>query len=347
MTPQESARTAAFTVLLLAVAAALWMLRDVLLLVGYAALLAFALDPLVAALERVRTPRGSLPRGVAAAVVMLALVAVGASVIGTLVPQLARELSRFVEGAPASVDRLLDAARAWATARGLGDALGPLGGDSPMGAAELLRRSGGALLHALGVATGSLGHLVGLLLVPILAFYLLAEREAVEKSALGFVPAELRPRVGQVIGAVDRSLRSYVHGQALICLSIGLLTGVALAVLGFPVAVLLGTVVAIAEVVPILGFWTASVAIVLAGWGVRPELALYGWLAYLAVNQAIGLLVTPRLMGRRMQLHPFVVMVSILAGGALLGPAGAVLALPLAAALQSVISEFARRPAAA
>ncbi len=82
----------------------------------------------------------------------------------------------------------------------------------------------------------------------------------------------------------------------------------------------------------------------LAGWAASPELALWGWLAYLAINQATSLLITPRVMSRHMKLHPFVVLVSILAGGSLLGAAGAVLALPLAAATQSVVSEFAPRP---
>ena len=100
---------------------------------------------------------------------------------------------------------------------------------------------------------------------------------------------------------------------------------------------------AVAEIVPILGFWTASMAIVLAGWAASPQQALWGWIAYVVINQSISMLVTPRVMGRHMRLHPFVVIVSILSGGALLGAAGAVLALPLAAAVQSVVSEFAPR----
>ena len=77
-------------------------------------------------------------------------------------------------------------------------------------------------------------------------------------------------------------------------------------------------------------------------WSVSPASAAWAFLAYLALNQLVGVFVTPRVMGRHMRMHPFVVTVSILSGGILLGAAGAILALPLAAALQSVISEFAR-----
>jgi predicted PurR-regulated permease PerM len=275
------------------------------------------------------------------------IVMLGTWALMVALPQLAHELSRFVQGAPASLERLLAAVRAFAASRGAGAWLGPLGGEEPMSASDLLRSAGGALVTAVGRSFGSLGHIIGLALVPMLAFWLLAEREAVQRSALEFIPEDARPRVRQVLVAIDRALRSYVRGQSIVCVTMGMLVGIALALLRVPVPALLGTLVAVAEVIPIIGFWSASMAIVLAGWAASPEQALWGWLAYVVINQGISLLVTPRVMGRHMKLHPFVVIVSILSGGTLLGAAGAVLALPIAAAVQSLVSEFAPRPDAA
>jgi len=347
MTPQESARTAAFVVLFAIVAWLLWSLREVLLLVGFSALLAFALDPLVSLLERVRSPWGPVRRGLAAAVVLVAIVVLGAWALVVALPHLARELARFVAGAPASLEKLIAGVRAFAEARGAGAWLGPFGGDDPMSAAEVVQRAGGALLGAVAKVFGSFGHAIGIVLVPILAFWLLAEREAVERSTLEFVPEAARPRVRQVLESIDRALRSYVRGQSIVCALMGSLVGIALAVLGVPVPALLGTTVAVFEIVPILGFWSASVFIVLAGWSASPRTALLGWLAYLVINQSVGLLVTPHVMSRHMRLHPFVVIVSILSGAALLGAAGAVLALPVAAAVQSIVSQLTRRPESA
>jgi predicted PurR-regulated permease PerM len=329
------------TVALAAALVALWALRDVLMLVGFAALFAFALDPAVSLLQRLRVRGGGLPRAAAAAVVMALLAALGAWALVVAVPQLVRELGGFVSGAPASLERLLAAVHEQAAARGLSGVLGSL--PAPEDSASLIERWGLALLRLVAGRLGDLGDLVGLALVPILAFYLLSEREAVEHSALGFVPEDARPRARQVLAAVDRALRSYVRGQSVVCLTIGIAVGLALAMLGFPIAALLGTTAAVAEVVPILGFWIASIAIVLAGWGVSPVHAGLGFAAYLVLNQLVGLFLTPRVMGRHMKMHPFVVTVSILAGGTLLGAAGAVLALPLAAAIQSVVSEFTGR----
>jgi predicted PurR-regulated permease PerM len=329
-------------VLFAAALIALWALRDVLMLMGFAAVLAFALEPLVALLERIRLPRaGAVSRSFAAAIVMLLLVAIGAWALAVGVPQLVRELGGFVEGLPDALNRVLGALRDFAASRQLTAYLGPLGGAEAMDASAVIQRWGMGLVRAVGSRLGELSALIGLALIPILAFYLLTEREAVETSMLGFVPRELRPRARQVLAAIDRAMRSYVRGQSLVCLTMGVLVGLALQLIGLPVAALLGTLVALAEVVPILGFWLASAAIVLTGWGVSPAVALTGFGAYLAINQLVAYLVTPRVMSRHMKMHPFVVMVSILAGGTLMGAPGAVLALPLAAGIQSVISEFA------
>ena len=334
---RDALRTAAFTVLLLVVVAVLWALRDVLMLVGYAAVLAFALEPLVARLASLRVRGAGVSRPFAAALVMIVLVGLGLWMLVRVVPQVVAELGGFVERAPENLSRLQAWVDAWASARGWH----VFGDPGSFDAAALLRTSGGTLLRTIGGGLGNLGGLVGLALVPILAFYLMTERDAVEGSALGFVPEGARPRVRQALRAVDRALRSYVRGQTIVCATIGLASWLAFWALGLPASLLLGLVVGLAEAIPILGFWIASVAIVLAGWSVAPATAAWAFLVYLALNQLVGVLVTPRVMGRHMRMHPFVVTVSILSGGALLGAAGAILALPLAAALQSLISEFA------
>jgi predicted PurR-regulated permease PerM len=96
--------------------------------------------------------------------------------------------------------------------------------------------------------------------------------------------------------------------------------------------------------IPYLGFAVTAVAIAIAGSSVSPVQTLLGLAVYIGLNWAIGTFVTPRLMGRYLKMHPFVVTVSVLAGARLLGPAGALLALPGAAVLQAVIGELAPAP---
>ena len=256
-------------------------------------------------------------------------------------PRLVAELGGFVHGMPEILQRLVFEVCAYAAARGLSAYLDPALEGMRSSAADWVQNLGAAALGWAGRLFRGLGQIPGLAVLPLLTYYLLAEREAVEKSALRFVPAHAHERLRDVLAAVDRALKSYVRGQALVSLIMGTSVGATLALLGLPLALLLGVLVGVAEVLPYLGFALAAVAIALTGYGVDPLHGLLGVAAYAVINWLIGTFVTPRVMGRHLKMHPFVVTVSVLAGAQLLGPAGAMLALPGAAVIQSLASEFA------
>ena len=319
-----------------------WVLRDLVLLVGYSVLLAYALLPVVTVIERPLGRRGPhLPRGAAAAVVMLGLVTVVGWLLALAVPRLAAQAARFASGAPEALARLVQGMRAYGAAHGLSAWLDPAIEDVRADVSGLLQNLVGTLAGWAARGLGGLGQVLGLALLPLLAFYLLAESAAVQVSALRFVPAGAHSEIVRLGGAVDRALRSYVRGQAIVCLVMGIVTGVALALLGSPVALLLGLLVGFAELVPYVGFLVAAIAIALAGLSVNPIHALVGIAAYVVINWAIGTFVTPRVMGRYLKMHPFIVTVSILAGTQIFGPPGALLALPGAAILQALVGELA------
>jgi predicted PurR-regulated permease PerM len=317
-----------------------WVLRDLVLLVGYSVLLAYALLPIVVAVERRLGRHGPhLPRGVAAAVVMLGLVVLGGWLLALAVPLLAAQAARFASGAPDALARLVVGMRAYGVTHGLSAWLDPVVEDVRANVSGLLQSLAGTGWAGRGL--GSLGKMLELTLLPFLAFYLLAESRAVEASALRFVPGGMHSELERFGGAIDRALRSYVRGQAIVCLVMGVATGTALALLGSPAPLLLGLLVGFAELVPYLGFLMAAIAIALAGLSVGPLHSLTAVAIYLVINWAIGTFVTPRVMGRYLKMHPFVVTVSVLAGTQIFGPAGALIALPGAAMVQAVVGELA------
>ena len=337
--PQEG-RAALLVVGVVVLVAAAWMLRGILMLVAFSILVAYALDPLVNWMVRMPLPRGArLHRGVAAGLTIAALVGVVAWGLVVITPRLLSEAASFFTSLPDNLRTLDQRARELAGNAGLGDAAGPLTDQLraavPQGQAWLLGWIGRLFGNVLQVA--------GLLILPVLSFYLLAEREAVRASALRFVPQEAHPRVAAAERAVDRALASYVRGQAVVCVVSGAVMVLVFGVIRMPHALLLGLLVAAGEILPFFGFWLAAAAIVLVGLGVSPGLAMLGLGAYVVVNNLIGLLVTPRVMGRHLKMHPFVVTVSVLGGSELLGPAGVLLALPAAAIAQALVQEFGPR----
>lgn len=325
-----------------------WALPDVVSLIGFSVLLAYALLPAVALLERVPIGRRRhLPRGTAAAIVMLALVGVAGWLLALALPRLGAEAAQFASVAPATLRRLLDALDGWAVAHGYGDVVGPALAQARADLPSLVPQLGGTLARWSGRLVGGVGNLLGFAMVPLLAFYLLADSAAVQSSALGFVPAELRPELRRVGESVNRALLSYVRGQAVVCVVTGAAAAVALALLQFPAALLLGVLAGLAQVIPYVGFTVTMITITLVGLSMDPFHAAAGAAVYFAVDWLTGTFITPRVMERYLKMHPFVVTVSVIVGARLLGPAGALLALPGAAVLQALIASLARPAAGA
>jgi predicted PurR-regulated permease PerM len=239
---------------------------------------------------------------------------------------------------------MLQGLEGFAAAHGLGAWLDPIVDNVRTNAAGLVRDLAGSLAGLAAKFFSGIGHLLGFALLPLLTFYLLADSNAVRSSALSFVPEEARADVVRLGDVVGRALGSYVRGQAVVCIVTGIAVGVALAATHHPAALLLGFVAGAAEVIPYVGFMVTAVTIVLAGLTSSPLQALLGLGIYVMLNWTIGTFVTPRVMSRFLQMHPFIVTVSVLAGAQLLGPAGALLALPGAAVLQAIMGEMAGTP---
>jgi predicted PurR-regulated permease PerM len=346
--PTDSTRLLLILVAAVVLAAVLWALRHIVILVGFSLLMAYALDPLASQLQRIpisRTRR--VPRAVACAIVVL-VIAVGAGVgLAYGVPRLISEVERFIAGAPGGLASLVAQLRSWAELRGLSSMLAPLLDKLDVSGSEILTGMGGVLARRFVALLGGVGRSLEFLLLPLLAFYLMAERDAVEGSALRFIPTEARERVLHLWSAVDRALRSYVRGQAVVMLTMGTAVTILLTLLGFRLALLLGTLAGLGELIPYLGFLVAALSVTLSGIAQGPTHALLGLAAYVAANWTVGAFITPRVMGRHLKMHPFVVTVSVLSGVELLGAPGAMLALPMAAVVQSLVAELTPREGAA
>jgi predicted PurR-regulated permease PerM len=331
--------------IMVAIALFVWLLPDVALLVAYAILLADVLLPAVDRIAAVAGPRGRhLPHGVAAAIVVLALVVTVGGAVALSIPRLAAEAVHLAAGAPQVMTRVLQSLESFAAAHGLGAWLDPIVDSMRVNAAGIVRDLAGTLAGLAGKFFSGIGHVLGFALLPLLTFYLLADSNAVWSSALGFVPEEARDEVVRLGSVVGRALGSYVRGQGIVCVVTGIAVGIALAATHHPAALLLGIVAGAAELIPYVGFMVTAVTIVLAGLTASPVQALLGLGIYIALNWTIGVFVTPRVMGRFLRMHPFIVTVSVLAGAQLLGPAGALLALPGAAVLQAIMGEMAGPP---
>jgi predicted PurR-regulated permease PerM len=197
------------------------------------------------------------------------------------------------------------------------------------GARNLLERS-------FRVVTGTVGTLVGLLVIPVIAYYLLVEFDGVKRAILGWVPRLYQRRVAEKAAVVDALVSGFVRGQLLVCLLLGLLYGAGFAAIGVDLAIGIGFASGLLAIIPYVGgaFALGSASLLcLLEYGLDLHLALVvGW--YLVVQTLEGFVLVPRIVGRSVGMHPVTVIVALLIGGDLLGFLGLLVAVPLAAVAQ-------------
>ncbi|MDP8921499.1 MAG: AI-2E family transporter [Chloroflexota bacterium] len=289
-----------------------------------------------------------LPRGWAIAVVILALLLLVALALVTLVPLLIRQLAELIVAAPqlatdaeAGVLRLL---RPLAERGLLPDEPGEVVANIRQG---LLERAQGLAQRALGgvvgFLTGAVGTFIQLFGVLFIAIYLLADIGRFKDTFVRAVPERYRRDARALWDDLGRSLSRYLSGL-LVSLAIqGTLAYLLNLALGVPYAFLLGILTAVTGILPYIGAWIGAIPAVILAFFVSPWTAVLSALGYVALQQLEGEVLTPRIQGTAVRVHPLLVFLAVVAGGEIAGLLGAAFAVPLLAVLRVLFDFFSAR----
>ncbi|MGH3356382.1 MAG: AI-2E family transporter [Nocardioidaceae bacterium] len=192
----------------------------------------------------------------------------------------------------------------------------------------------------LDVSLAVLGALANTLIVVILALYFLAALPRMKRSGYQLVPASRRARVSALGDEILRRVGGYVGGAFVIALLAGVTSAIFLVVVGLgDYAVALAFVVMLLDFIPLIGATIGAVIVSAIGFAVDPRIGLACVIFYLVYQQVENYLIYPRVMSNSVDVPGAVVMVAVLAGGALLGVLGALLAIPIAAGLLLIMRE--------
>lgn len=200
---------------------------------------------------------------------------------------------------------------------------------------------------ALGVLTGVGGSVIGIVTVLIISFYYLMERQLIRRIALSSSSPETRIRVIRIWDEVEQKVGGWLRGQLTLCLVIGVTATIGYAAMGVSFWPLLGLWAGITEIIPILGPWLGGVPAVIIALTQSWEKAAFVVLFVVLLQMMENAILVPRVMRGAVGLTPLTVFIAILAGTEFAGVAGALLAIPVAAAIQVLISNYteARREA--
>ena len=337
-------RQVAFWVAALAVLVALlWLLSGILLPFVAGMALAYLLDPIARRAERL-----GIGRAVSALIIVAAFIVVLVVVAMVVAPILSDQVAAFLDNLPGYLTRLqsivFDPSRPWLT-RIFGERL-PSDGKSVGG---LISQSSGwiaAFLASLWSGGRALFSVLSLLVItPVVAFYLLCDWERLLASVDRWIPLPYRDTVRGLAREIDQAIAGFVRGQAVICLILATYYALALTFTGLHSGFLIGLMAGFLSFIPYVGALSGFlVAVVVAVAQFWPDgMAILLVIGVFVVGQVLeGYVLSPKLVGAKVGLHPVWVMFALIAFGYLFGFVGLLIAIPLAAAI-GVLLRFGLR----
>ncbi len=316
----------------------LWTARGALPVFFIGLALAFVLDPVVTTLAR----RG-VPRWAGVLISYAAAVAVIWAVLAFALPPITEQAREFVQQLPELGAAIGDAERAlieWYESL-------PLPPDVREALEEQLAASGqaiadffaGLLAPTISAVVRAATFLVGLVVVPVWLFFVLKDREGFSRSVAAAMPMTWRADTENILALIGRVGGKWVRGQLLLGAAVFLATVIGLTILtliGFSefgqFMLILALIAGVLEWFPIIGPIVAAIPAILIGLSISPVAGLAAVVLYIVIQQLENHILVPKVMGDAVDLHPAVLIMSLVIGGALFGIGGAILAAPTVAA---------------
>ncbi|MHA7269615.1 AI-2E family transporter [Arthrobacter sp. HLT1-20] len=306
--------------------------QSLLLWIVTALFIALGLDPVVRWLER-----RSVPRPLGIVLVLGALLGLVAIFFATLIPTIIQQTTQLVNKAPGWITdflnseffkqldvqyHVLDTINAQ-VAKFFQDA----------------QAVGGIFGGVVGVGTTIANALFGTLIVLVLSLYFLASLPGIKKWGYRLAPRSRRARVEELSEEITRGVGNYVIGQVCVAVLNASFAFIVMSILNVPFSILLTFVVALLAFIPLVGGMIAAVVVIAVsltgGW----QVALIYAIAYLAYLQFEAYFISPRIMQKAVAVPGAVAVISVIAGGSLLGVLGALIAIPTAAAVMLLVRE--------
>jgi predicted PurR-regulated permease PerM len=306
--------------------------RSLLILLFVSTVLAAAMSRPAAVLER----RG-LPRGFAVAIVQLG--ALGSLlVVGYIVlPPLLDELAGFAKQVPMYVDRFEGLRRGYAKLRASYPELGSFNDE----VAQLGDRAAsvvGKRLIDLPLGIASLFYQA--LTVVAFSTLIVMRRERIMEGFLPLVAPHRREHTIEIANTIWERIGAYVRAKLIVMTIVGVLMYLCLLALDVPFAVPLAVIVAFGEIIPQIGPWIGRIPLLTVAAFEGPTTLGLTFLASVVIENLKAYVISPRVEGEQLKLDPLLVLIAVLAGGILLGAAGAIVAVPFAAMLQVLYDEI-------
>lgn len=309
-----SHKTIFFIAAFLALLWALFLIKEVIILIFIAVIFMSALSPIVTRLEKFK-----VPKSLSIALIYVIIIALISLVVSFVVTPLIDETSNLLTNLPRYLASVIPET-------GIIDAT------------VIQREFGNFSRNALEVSLAIFSNILAFISIAVLTFYLLLEREKLDKLIGQFFIGK-DERIKRITRKIEDKLGAWVRGQIALTLIIGTTSYIGLSLLGVPYALPLAILAGILEIVPVIGPIISAIPAIMIAFLISPLTAGLVALMYFIIQQLENHLIVPQVMKKAVGLNPLVVILAVAIGGKLLGIAGALLAVPITVVVQIITED--------
>lgn len=307
-----------------------YLIGHVLLGLFIAAVIASALEPIVDSWQR----RG-IPRWLSTIIFVVLFLAILGFVGWQIVPPIVSQLQELATNLPRFYERFTE---------GLGVVQdNALTENLRLAIQGLSSQLAGGVSGIYSAIATTIGGFVTFITIVVLSFYLIAQERGVKKFVMVLTPAKYQPYISELVTRLQEKMGSWLRGQLLLMLIIGVLDYIGLSVMGVRYALVLAILGGLFEIIPYIGIIIAIVPAVIVAFVQSPILALFVIILYTVIQQLENHLLVPKVMQKSVGLNPILVILALLIGGKLGGVLGMIVAVPAATAITVIASDFRRR----
>lgn len=311
----------------------LFLIKGVLALIFISIVLASAFDPWVDWFHKYK-----IPRSLGILIIYIVMLSIVATALILIIPPITKEIGQIATHFPDYYEKIVSGLNSLQ-----GGASEGMQNDLQQGLMSLSQNLNLALNNIFSFIFNFFGGMLSFFLVLVITFYLTLEEENLKNFLRSVTPAKYQPYMAQTMFKIQRKMGQWLRGQIILSLIIFVLTFIGLTIIGVPYALVLAFIAGILEIVPFIGPTLSAIPALFFAFLLSPVTGLLVAGLYIIIQQLENHLITPRVMGKSVDLNPLVIIVVILIGAQVGGIVGAIISVPVATALSVFVKDFLDR----
>lgn len=308
----------------------IYQIRDVLLLLFASFIIASALFPIVDWMSK------KIPRGLSVLIVYLIGIIILATIFIPFIAVSIEQTREFIKQSPLyfqEISKIISGWRLDFKNYGIATNLSELFSNYSDIAQHIVNQS-------INFTIALIAGIIAAFTLAVMVLFMLLDKDELKKGFFSLFPVSTRQKAEEISITITRKVGGYVRGQLLLMITTGFFTTMVLLLLKVKFALLLGLLAGLFEIIPIMGPILSSIPAILVTLAQNPSLTLATIVAYLIIHRIENSFLAPLILGRFLEVHPLLIIVSILIAASTLGIAGVILAPPITAVIYVLVQEL-------